>query len=220
MRPGELILPTAAALLFLLSGLSLTSGCNKALCASDVSKCLIQVRHIRGFHALNALSLWEPWVLNVGFARVSPAVEETEPRLSDLWQKMPFQTLKLGYSLWSSVCWCQTTIRPHRNVASIFRESHKAAVKMHTNLRSLPTNKRHLGDATLWWQTGTVFVCVPHFTELFCGKCLCERSQVQAFHPTVLQLFCVNEHCCFSWQEHKSDVVWGGSRVRVEEVKP
>lgn len=45
MRPGQLILLPAAAtaLLFLLSGLSLTSGCNKALCASDVSKCLIQV---------------------------------------------------------------------------------------------------------------------------------------------------------------------------------
>uniref|UniRef100_A0A3P8P4Z8 Twisted gastrulation BMP signaling modulator 1 n=1 Tax=Astatotilapia calliptera TaxID=8154 RepID=A0A3P8P4Z8_ASTCA len=42
MRPGELILPAVAVLLFLLSILSLTSGCNKALCASDVSKCLIQ----------------------------------------------------------------------------------------------------------------------------------------------------------------------------------
>uniref|UniRef100_A0AAQ5XJF5 Twisted gastrulation BMP signaling modulator 1 n=1 Tax=Amphiprion ocellaris TaxID=80972 RepID=A0AAQ5XJF5_AMPOC len=43
MRPGQLIvLPAAAALLLLLSGPSLTSGCNKALCASDVSKCLIQ----------------------------------------------------------------------------------------------------------------------------------------------------------------------------------
>ncbi|KAF3857979.1 hypothetical protein F7725_011180 [Dissostichus mawsoni] len=42
MRPGQLILPAAAALLFLLAGLSPTSGCNKALCASDVSKCLIQ----------------------------------------------------------------------------------------------------------------------------------------------------------------------------------
>lgn len=42
MRSAQLILPTTAALLCLLSGLSLTSGCNKALCASDVSKCLIQ----------------------------------------------------------------------------------------------------------------------------------------------------------------------------------
>ncbi|KAM9323668.1 twisted gastrulation protein homolog 1-A [Pholidichthys leucotaenia] len=42
MRPGQLILPAATALLFLLSRLSLTSGCNKALCASDVSKCLLQ----------------------------------------------------------------------------------------------------------------------------------------------------------------------------------
>lgn len=49
MRPGQTTLPaaaaTATALLFLLSGLALTSGCNKALCASDVSKCLIQVKH-------------------------------------------------------------------------------------------------------------------------------------------------------------------------------
>lgn len=51
MRPGQTTLPAAAAaaaattaLLFLLSGLALTSGCNKALCASDVSKCLIQVK--------------------------------------------------------------------------------------------------------------------------------------------------------------------------------
>lgn len=44
MRPGELVLCAVAVLLFLLSILSLTSGCNKALCASDVSKCLIQVR--------------------------------------------------------------------------------------------------------------------------------------------------------------------------------
>lgn len=47
MRPAQLILPTTAALLFLLfllSGPSPTLGCNKALCASDVSKCLIQVR--------------------------------------------------------------------------------------------------------------------------------------------------------------------------------
>lgn len=44
MRPGQLVFPALAALLFLLSGLSLTTGCNKALCASDVSKCLIQVR--------------------------------------------------------------------------------------------------------------------------------------------------------------------------------
>lgn len=57
MRPGQTTLPAAAAaaaLLFLLSGLALTSGCNKALCASDVSKCLIQVKRalllqIRGF---------------------------------------------------------------------------------------------------------------------------------------------------------------------------
>ena len=47
MRPAQTTLPTAAAaaLLLLLSGLALTSGCNKALCASDVSKCLIQVKH-------------------------------------------------------------------------------------------------------------------------------------------------------------------------------
>lgn len=39
----ELLLPVSAALLLtLLSGLSPTLGCNKALCASDVSKCLIQ----------------------------------------------------------------------------------------------------------------------------------------------------------------------------------
>lgn len=49
MRPGELILPAVAVLLFLLSILSLTSGCNKALCASDVSKCLIQVRDAEVF---------------------------------------------------------------------------------------------------------------------------------------------------------------------------
>ncbi|XP_056148633.1 twisted gastrulation protein homolog 1-A [Lampris incognitus] len=42
MRPGQLLLPASAALLFLLSGLTLANGCNKALCASDVSKCLIQ----------------------------------------------------------------------------------------------------------------------------------------------------------------------------------
>lgn len=50
MRPGQTTLPAAAAaatLLFLLSGLALTSGCNKALCASDVSKCLIQVKVAR-----------------------------------------------------------------------------------------------------------------------------------------------------------------------------
>lgn len=52
MRPGQTTLPAAAAaaataLLFLLSGLALTSGCNKALCASDVSKCLIQVKDAR-----------------------------------------------------------------------------------------------------------------------------------------------------------------------------
>lgn len=53
MRPGQMIPPAAAAaaLLFLLSSLSLTSGCNKALCASDVSKCLIQVRAARRPHS-------------------------------------------------------------------------------------------------------------------------------------------------------------------------
>lgn len=52
MRPGELILPAVAVLLFLLSILSLSSGCNKALCASDVSKCLIQVRDAEVFPRL------------------------------------------------------------------------------------------------------------------------------------------------------------------------
>ena len=46
MRPVHLLIPATAALLFLLSGISVTSGCNKALCASDVSKCLIQVRNM------------------------------------------------------------------------------------------------------------------------------------------------------------------------------
>ncbi|XP_055008169.1 twisted gastrulation protein homolog 1-A [Boleophthalmus pectinirostris] len=42
-RMRQLFVPLSAALLLLfLSGFSLTHGCNKALCASDVSKCLIQ----------------------------------------------------------------------------------------------------------------------------------------------------------------------------------
>ncbi|KAG5842063.1 hypothetical protein ANANG_G00173680 [Anguilla anguilla] len=42
MRPSHALIPASAALLCLLAGLSLTAACNKALCASDVSKCLIQ----------------------------------------------------------------------------------------------------------------------------------------------------------------------------------
>ncbi|KAJ8272890.1 hypothetical protein GJAV_G00094650 [Gymnothorax javanicus] len=42
MRPSQALIPASAALLLLLTGLSLTTACNKALCASDVSKCLIQ----------------------------------------------------------------------------------------------------------------------------------------------------------------------------------
>ncbi|XP_039610710.1 twisted gastrulation protein homolog 1-A [Polypterus senegalus] len=38
--PYEIL--SVPAILFLFSGLSLTTACNKALCASDVSKCLIQ----------------------------------------------------------------------------------------------------------------------------------------------------------------------------------
>uniref|UniRef100_A0A671NI08 Twisted gastrulation protein homolog 1-A-like n=1 Tax=Sinocyclocheilus anshuiensis TaxID=1608454 RepID=A0A671NI08_9TELE len=42
MRPALFLCPGLISLLFLLSGLTLISGCNKALCASDVSKCLLQ----------------------------------------------------------------------------------------------------------------------------------------------------------------------------------
>lgn len=42
MRSGNAVIPATAVFLLLLSGLSLTGACNKALCASDVSKCLIQ----------------------------------------------------------------------------------------------------------------------------------------------------------------------------------
>uniref|UniRef100_A0A671L9L6 Twisted gastrulation protein homolog 1-A-like n=1 Tax=Sinocyclocheilus anshuiensis TaxID=1608454 RepID=A0A671L9L6_9TELE len=42
MRPALFLCPVLISLLFLLSGLTLISGCNKALCASDVSKCLLQ----------------------------------------------------------------------------------------------------------------------------------------------------------------------------------
>ncbi|MGH0134073.1 UNVERIFIED_CONTAM: hypothetical protein FKN15_054470 [Acipenser sinensis] len=42
MRSGNAVIPATAVFLLLLLGLSLTGACNKALCASDVSKCLIQ----------------------------------------------------------------------------------------------------------------------------------------------------------------------------------
>ncbi|XP_016111238.1 twisted gastrulation protein homolog 1-A isoform X1 [Sinocyclocheilus grahami] len=42
MRPALFLCPVLISVLFLLSGLTLISGCNKALCASDVSKCLLQ----------------------------------------------------------------------------------------------------------------------------------------------------------------------------------
>lgn len=48
------------------------------------------------------------------------------------------------------------------------------------------------------------------------GKFLCECSQVQAFHPAALQLFCVNRGCCFSRQEHKLNVVCSPSRAQVD----
>ncbi|XP_016352534.1 twisted gastrulation protein homolog 1-A-like [Sinocyclocheilus anshuiensis] len=46
MRPALFLCPVLISLLFLLSGLTLISGCNKALCASDVSKCLLQLKDL------------------------------------------------------------------------------------------------------------------------------------------------------------------------------
>lgn len=45
MRSQYVTAPTVALLLFLL-WIQSSTGCNKALCASDVSKCLIQVRAV------------------------------------------------------------------------------------------------------------------------------------------------------------------------------
>lgn len=48
MRPRHVAAPTATALLLLLLlWAQPAAGCNKALCASDVSKCLIQVGSLR-----------------------------------------------------------------------------------------------------------------------------------------------------------------------------
>ncbi len=51
MRPALFLCPVLISLLFLLSGLTVISGCNKALCASDVSKCLLQVKLMLLYHA-------------------------------------------------------------------------------------------------------------------------------------------------------------------------
>lgn len=51
MRPRHVAAPTATALLLLLLWAQPAAGCNKALCASDVSKCLIQVGSV-GFWSL------------------------------------------------------------------------------------------------------------------------------------------------------------------------